>query len=290
MNDPASLDSTKPNSPQKAYLSDSTVTGGQIYAYILNPQTVEVSPAAQQVARSMLGRHPEMRDMTQNSRAFVRRSSAYMVTQGISQFIDLGAGLPTDANTHLVVQRIEPHARVVYVDNDDITREQAHDLIADQENVNFIIGDAADVDFVLNHPETKELIDFTQPVGILMASIWHLITEEHAKRVGGAGTHDLVKRYIDALPSGSYIALEHFTDENKDQAFAADLRNEAGVVFRPIAEIRKYFDGLDLVQPKLTDDAGEPELIWSNFWRNPKPNIPYESTGSWIWAGVGRKP
>lgn len=274
------------------YLADDVITGGQVYAWMLHPNYpgLRVSEASKALARANVARNPEFAQLPQNSRSFVRRVARHIVNSGITQIIDLGSGLPTDSSTHQVAQAVDPQAKVVYVDAEEFTIDQAEEMLGGDPNVAFVHRDICEMDAILDDPQTKRLIDFDQPIGLMMASVIHLVSEEHCREVAGVSTHELVRAYLDRLPAGSMFAFEHFTSDGQNPAEIQALNDlELGVVFRPVSEIRGYFDGLDIVQPYLGDDVIDPpDVVWSNRWRHPQPEKA-DRTGSFIWGGLGVK-
>lgn len=274
-------------SATKPYLADDVVTSGQIYAYVLNPTSCEVSSAVRQIVRTLEAKLPEMRDIPQNSRVFVRRATRFLVENGIRQIIDLGSGLPTDTNTHEVAREIAPDTRVVYVDNDAMTEAQARDMLRDETEVHFLAEDIVHPDRILGQIERRGLLDMNRPIGLMMASIIHMISEGQAVQAGFSGTNELVRRYVDALPSGSYLALEHFTDAGQDPKRKEAILGAWPIQFRAPEQILSYFDGLELLPPQQSRTES-PELVWSNAWRARRPEQA-DHSGSWILGGVGYK-
>jgi hypothetical protein len=127
--------------------------------------------AVEQVAEVL----PEVRQVARENRAFLRRAVRYMARQGIRQFIDIGSGLPTVGNTHEIAQTIVPDARVVYVDNDPVVLAHGRALLASDDNTSVATADMHSPDDVLQHAETTKLIDFDEPVGILLIAMVHFL-------------------------------------------------------------------------------------------------------------------
>ncbi|HEY6737880.1 MAG TPA: SAM-dependent methyltransferase [Actinopolymorphaceae bacterium] len=263
---------------------------GRLYSLLINPTEGQFFPIDVKVRAQLEAAVPEIRDIAHGNRVFVRRATRYLVEHGIRQIIDLGSGLPADQNTHEVAHAIDPGVRVIYDDKDPMTVAHAQHLLRGVPNVAFLPADAREPEAILDHPTTRELIDFDQPVGLMMASILHLF--------GDTDTHALVRRYLDAVPSGSYLALSHTRVAGErpphDGPPAArveallEVMNRAGdpMVFRTNEEIRRYFDGLELVPPY---DGAKEDLSWANRWGAKDPGLVYQ-TGTWVLAGVGRKP
>lgn len=257
----------------------------RLYSLLINPNEGQFLPIDVEVANQLRAAAPEIQDIAANNRIFVRRAARFFVEQDLKQILDLGSGLPADENTHEVAHAIDESVRVVYDDHDPMTAAHADHLLAGSQNVEFLSHDVRDVDAVLNDPKTRRLIDFDQPVGIMMASILQLFGDE-------VDTHGIVRRYLDAVPSGSYLALSHFTTVGPDPARMQGLLDVmAGasepLVFRTPEEIERYFEGMELVQPYF--GSSENDLVWVNRWHATDPARADES-GAWLLAGVARKP
>ncbi len=218
----------------------------------------------------------EIRQLAQANRAFLRRAVRYMAGQGIRQFLDIGSGLPTQQNTHQVAQEIIPDARVVYVDNDPVVQTFGRALLATNANSTVAAADLRRPADVLKHPETVKLIDFTEPVGVLMIAVIHFLTDEEGLPVVG--------RLREALAPGSFLTATHVTSEGMSpeavtQAEAIYRNTPTPIYLRDHAEIARFFDGFDLV---------DPGLVTLDRWR-PDPHDPSPpATGFWYGA-VGHK-
>jgi O-methyltransferase involved in polyketide biosynthesis len=229
--------------------------------------------AVERVAEAM----PEIRQLAQENRAFLRRAVRYMARQGIRQFIDIGSGLPTAGNTHEIAQEIAPDARVVYVDNDPVVLAHGRALLAADDNTTVATADMHEPDEVLRHPQTLKLIDFDQPVGVLMIAMVHFLTVEERASVMG--------RLRDALAPGSHLTATHVTTDGKPAEAVAQIEavyatTPTPIYFRDSAEIGRFFDGFDLV---------EPGLVTLDHW-HPDPADPAPEPTGWLYGGVGRKP
>ncbi|WP_431873535.1 SAM-dependent methyltransferase [Amycolatopsis sacchari] len=186
------------------------------------------------------------------NRQFLQRVVRYLVGQGVRQFLDLGSGYPSSGNVHEIAQELEPGARVVYVDHEQGTVDVGREILAGNPDATSILGDVRDPEGVLNHPEVGELLDFTEPVGVLMIAVLHFLpdTAEAAR---------IVRRYVDHLAPGSYLAISHGTYA----AGARELANQTATnetynrqvsesaYTRTFAEIESLFAGTTLVPPGL---------------------------------------
>jgi O-methyltransferase involved in polyketide biosynthesis len=228
--------------------------------------------AVEQVEAAM----PGTRQVARKNRAFLRRAVRHMARQGIRQFIDIGSGLPTAGNTHEIAQEIAPDARVVYVDNDPVVLAHGRALLAADERTTVATADMHRPAEVLEHPQTTRLIDFDRPVGVLMIAMVHFLTLDEQPHV--------MAHLRDALAPGSHFTATHATTDGLSADMVA--RTEAvyattptPIYFRPRAEVARFFDGFELV---------EPGLVLLDEWR-PDPG----DTGTgpcWLYGAVGRKP
>ncbi|SDX98686.1 S-adenosyl methyltransferase [Saccharopolyspora shandongensis] len=196
---------------------------------------------------------PDIDDVARRNRMWLQRVVYFAAAElGIRQFLDFGTGLPTQRTVHEVAQEIHPDVRVVYADNDPIVLAHGRALLEDNDRTIMLDADMAQPDTVLRAPEVLDLIDFGEPVAAIYASVLHCLPDE-------AHPYEVVKRVRDALPSGSCLGLSHL--ESEDQAAAEALTESMrkstpywGRV-RDRSEIRRFFDGFDVVEPGLGDIA-----------------------------------
>jgi S-adenosyl methyltransferase len=186
------------------------------------------------------------------NRAFLGRVVHFLVAErGIRQFLDLGSGLPTAANVHEIAQAADPDARVVYVDSDPVVVLHAQALLEDRaQGVAAVRGDLRDPAAITGNPAVRELIDFSQPIAVLMFAVLHFVAD--ADNPGA-----LVAGFRDAMAPGSALALSHITAENVDEEAATAGRAvyqsaSAPIVPRSRAQIEGFFDGLHLLPPGVT--------------------------------------
>ncbi|WP_406287719.1 SAM-dependent methyltransferase [Embleya sp. NBC_00896] len=154
--------------------------------------------AAELVTQAM----PELREVLRGNRVFLTRAVHHLLKLGIRQFLDLGSGIPTVGNVHEIAHKAAPDARVVYVDNDPVAVAHSQALLADHPNATVVGADLTDPAKVIGSPEVQELIDFSQPVGVLIVSVLHFLPDE-ANPIG------VVRQYMDATVPGSHLALSH---------------------------------------------------------------------------------
>ncbi|MQA85305.1 MAG: SAM-dependent methyltransferase [Streptosporangiales bacterium] len=195
---------------------------------------------------------PGTRGLALNNRRFLERITQFLASDcGIRQFIDHGSGLPTQNNVHQIAQRVHPDARVIYNDNDSICAVHGQRLLADDDSTAFILADMRDTDIILNHPDTKRLIDFSEPVAVLFNSVLHCIPDRDDP-IG------LVHRVMDRVAPGSYLALAHLVSDDPDmRRKLTDLMLGATQGnwgrLRTVDEVRPCFDGLEVIEPGLVE-------------------------------------
>ena len=197
---------------------------------------------------------PEAATLAWDNRAFLIRASRFIASQtGITQYLDCGSGLPTAENTHQVVQRLQPEATVVYVDNDPVVLAHGRALLEENDQTHFTAEDIFEPEKILANEVVVKHIDFTQPVALFQLGTLHHYNGERSPA-------DIMKAYVDALPSGSYVALSHFydpqTEEHSELARRMEdtfLHSPMGTgLFRTRDEILEMFPGLELIDPGLS--------------------------------------
>ncbi len=223
---------------------------------------------------------PGTRGLAINNRNYlVRVVHTLAQDYGVKQFIDIGTGLPTQNNVHRVAGRVHHDARVVYVDNDPIVSVHAKALMpSGDERTVFLLEDVRHTDAILNHPDTRRLINFNQPVAALYISFLHQIPD----RDDPSG---LVRLMLSHLAPGSFLAISHLVSADPElRATLTDLMLNAteghwGRV-RTKPEVDRFFNGLDVLPPGLVEIT---------TWR-PDATATEEQTYDWIeYGGVGRK-
>ncbi|MFJ6216550.1 SAM-dependent methyltransferase [Streptomyces sp. NPDC092296] len=210
------------------------------------------------------------------SRAFLARGVRHLAECGVTQFLDIGSGLPTAQNTHQVAQSLLPEARVVYVDYDPIVLTHARALLADNPYTKVVGGDVREPEKLLEVPEVEGFLDWRQPIGLLMVGLVHHLNDSEDP----AG---LVRTYLDRLPAGSFLLLSHFcnaTPEARELEKAIQQTLGTGRM-RGREEIEGFFDGLELQDPGVV-----PVVRW-----HPEEPVPEPPTASTllVFGGLGRK-
>jgi SAM-dependent methyltransferase len=227
-------------------------------------------------AEDVLAVLPEGRDMARANRAFLGRAVRYLARNGVSQFLDIGTGIPGPDNTNDVAHAVLPEARVVYVDNDPIVLTHATALLArhDPKHTTVIQADLREPDSILEHPGANAVLDFSQPIGILMVAVLHFI--KHAEQ-----PHALVERFKQIMVPGSYLVVSHgtndFEPDRANTAVANYNQASAPFVLRSRQEITRFFDGLELIEP------GVVQIPW---WQ-PDGAVSPDAEQIWIYGGVG---
>jgi S-adenosyl methyltransferase len=236
--------------------------------------------ADQDAARVMIAVEPNTRAVARANRAFLGRAVRYLAEEaGIRQFLDIGSGIPTAQNVHQVAQQAAPGSRVVYADIDPVAVAHSRLLLQDNPAAAVIQADLREPEAILAAPETQLLIDFGQPVAVLLVAVLHFIPDE-------ADPWQIVATLRDALAPGSYLVLVHGTSESRpdiNDAFetAYTSRVAAGLFLRPGPEIRRFFDGFSLI---------DPGLVYLPEWRpDSAGDVPEDPRKFWGLVGVGRR-
>ncbi|MFF5570318.1 MULTISPECIES: SAM-dependent methyltransferase [Streptomyces] len=232
-----------------------------------------------EAARRAMEFMPGLPKVMQANRAFMRRAVRYAAGQGISQFLDVGSGIPTFGNVHEVAQAARPGARVVYVDHDPVAVAHSQAVLEGNDDAGVVAADLRKPQEILRSPEVERLIDLNQPVALLLVAILHFVEDED-------DPYGAVAELREALAPGSLLVLTHASYEGiplpPERAGGAvdvyeDIRNP--LIMRSRDEIARFFEGYDMV---------EPGLVAMPRWRpdtTPEDEDPYAFSG---FAGVGR--
>jgi hypothetical protein len=212
------------------------------------------------------------------NRAFLGRAVGYLAGEaGVRQFLDIGTGIPTAGNTHEVAQAIAPESRVVYVDYDPVVLAHARALLTSSKMgaTEYIDADLRDTGKILD--QARQLLDLTKPVAVTLLSVLHAIPDPD-------DPHAIVATFMDAVPSGSYLAISHAGADLLDQEVLQNLKDtwngkmQQNLTWRTRAEVARFFAGMDLV---------DPGLVPVDEWR-PAPGPDTERYPG-MWAAVGVK-
>jgi SAM-dependent methyltransferase len=271
------------NDVRPVYIDTTKACIARVYDAFLNGKDNydidrEVVRQVQQVA-------PEAGRMALDNRDFLIRVTRFIASQtGVTQFLDCGSGLPTSENTHQVAQRIQPDARVVYIDNDPVVLAHGRALLVENDQTHFSAADIFKPHEILNDEIVRRHLDFSEPIALFQLGTLHHYDGERSPQ-------SIMQEYIDALPSGSYVAISHFLDpgttselselaRKMEQSF---LHSPMGSgVFRTRAEIEGMFPGLELVEPGLT--------LCVDWWPDGPRIKPLDPVQHCIVGAVGRKP
>jgi hypothetical protein len=236
--------------------------------------------------RKMREALPDVIDAAWANRGFLQRSAKRMAQEwGIRQFLDIGAGLPTQRHVHEVVAEAVPDGRVVYVDKDERVIERGRELLAGIDNVTAFEGDIRDVDGVLNRPELRRLINLDEPVGLLLVAVTQFIPDAD-------DPWDVVGRYLKAMAPGSYLALSAPTTENQaphvvDAAVKVYAATPTPHTLRSKADIARFFAGLSIVPPY---PGAAPSVTYVGEWGAEDATAADSDGSRWFYAAVARKP
>jgi SAM-dependent methyltransferase len=249
----------------------------RMYDYYLGgSHNFEVDRAA---ARKAIAAFPGLPKIMQASRAFMRRTVRYAVSQGITQFLDIGSGVPTFGNVHEVARQATGEARVVYVDNDPVAVAHSRAVLSDTPWADIVPADFRDPASILGSEPVRRLLDLERPVALLLIAVLHFFDDEDKP-------HERVAELRDALAPGSVVVLTHASTEGgpntrEQHAHLLRIYHDGGLPFavRSRPEFARFFDGLELVEPGIVP---MPE------WRPDGPlddEDPIVFTG---FSGVGR--
>jgi S-adenosyl methyltransferase len=232
-----------------------------------------------EAARRLIAMVPDVVLLAQANRAFLRRAVRFLVAAGVRQFLDIGSGVPTSGNVHEIAQQAAPESRVVYVDIDPTAVADGRRILTGNGRAAMIHGDARRPGDLLDHPQVRDLIDFTRPVAILLVSVLHFLADEDRPAA-------VVATLRDAVVPGSHLALSHVTSDASPQiaakVSAANERTATFAMARTTAEVTRFCDGFDLV---------EPGLVAVTRWRPERPeDLDADRDLLCMCAGVGCKP
>jgi len=212
---------------------------------------------------------PIVADLAKIGREFLGRGVQYMANQGISQFLDLGSGVPTVGNVHEIADEINPNSRCVYVDNEPVAVAHSRILLereGDPARHAVLPGDLLDVEDVWRRAIGTGVLDPSRPIGLIAVGVLYFFGPDQ-------DPHNVVARYRDLLPSGSYLLSSHVTlddapsdgDEERSRIQQQYTRTSTPFHIRDQAEFARFFDGFELVDPGVT---------WAATWRTEERDSP----------------
>ncbi|GAA1840395.1 SAM-dependent methyltransferase [Asanoa iriomotensis] len=256
-------------------------TAARMYDYYLGG--VHNFAADREAAEKIIAMQPTFPAIARANRAFLGRAVRFLAESGVRQFLDLGSGMPTVGNVHEIAQDVTPDARVVYVDIDPVAVSESTDILAGNRHVVAVNADMRNPKSILDHPQVRDLIDFSRPTAVLLAAVLHFVPDDDQ-------AYGLVDELRSALAPGSYLLISHASTEG----FLASSENVEAIksVYsqqtatpggtRSQAGVERFFAGTELVEPGVT---------WSTTWR-PADGDPSDFADdprlSCIWAAVGK--
>lgn len=261
---PEGVDMTRP-SPARMY--DALLGGSHNF---------EVDRQAAAAGKSLV---PDLPRLALSNRAFLRRAVRFLVDSGVRQFLDIGSGIPTAGNVHEVAHAIDPDCRVLYVDIDPVAVAHSRAILRGTDRAAAIEADLREPAALLEQARGTGIIDFDQPIGILLIAVLHLMSDDYAPI-------DKVNALHDAVPVGSYVAISHLTSAMRPDDAAKLVENshnvsKIGLQFRSRDEIAALFGKWEPI---------EPGVVELPLWRPESDRDQHEAPGRSLGlAGVGRK-
>jgi hypothetical protein len=245
-----------------------------MYDYFLGGK--DYFQADREAAERVVTVYPEARALARANRRFLTRAVWYLAEHGITQYVDLGCGMPTSPTVHEIARQVRPDARVVYVDNDPVVAAHCQSACNGDAGLAFIECDIRAPQGVLNHWQLERTIDLAAPVAFLCAAALHFVSDEDQLK-------DIVTALRWRMVPGSYLVISHaMTDEASRDVLSVIADTHQGPTSPPVPrtaeDIGEFFTGLDLVEPGLVDVSQ---------WR---PDEQEETTKVRFLGGVGRKP
>jgi hypothetical protein len=235
-----------------------------------------------EVLRQVAAVAPQVNDLAWSNRNFLIRACRFLAGQAsITQYLDCGSGLPTAENTHQVVQRLQPEAKVLYIDNDPVVLAHGRALLEENENTRFVSADIFDPETVLVRVKEENFLDFDQPIALIQnGTLHHYIGDDGAQ---------IMQTYVDALVPGSYTVIAHFYDpETPEHSEVARKMEEKFVhspmgsgMFRTRKQLMEFFPDQELVTPGL--------VLCDDWWPDGPRVKPLNQVEECIVGGVGRK-
>jgi S-adenosyl methyltransferase len=272
----------KPSGAQDFTEIDTTVASeARVYDYLLGgTANFEIDREVAQRQGEAAGGIENARTGVRMNRLFLGQAVRYLAGDlGVRQFLDIGTGIPTMGNVHEVAQQVAPESRIVCADYDPVVLAHARSLMKSTEEgaADFIQGDFREPDAII--AQARETLDFDQPIAVMLIALLHFFREEQ-------DPYGLVARIMDAMPSGSYLAMSHMTADLEPEVMsrlAESPGDQAQYVFvmRTRDQVERFFEGMEMerggVQPLLD-------------WLDPDQVPPWPGTARMHWCAVGRKP
>ena len=274
------VDATKAPSSIPVGVDTTRASIARVYdAFLGGKDNFEVD---REVLRGVQAAAPQAQDLAWSNRNFLIRACRFLAGQaGITQYLDCGSGLPTAENTHQVVQRIQPEAKVLYIDNDPVVLAHGRALLEENENTLFVSADIFDPDEVLSKPEVRDFLDFSQPIAVVQAgTLHHYIGTEGAQ---------IMQKYVDAVVPGSYTVISHFYNPETPEHSEVARKMEEKFIHSPMGsgrfrtrkELMEFFPDQELVAPGL--------VLCDDWWPDGPRLKPLNQVEECIVGAVGRK-
>ena len=213
--------------------------------------------ADRDLAEKMLAVHPVSAQMARENRQFLGRAVGYVAGQGVRQFINVGAGLPTALNTHEIARSVDQNARVAYVDNDPVVVSHARALLASGPRVIAVPGDMRKPENLLADAELTSVIDLTQPTCVIMSAVLHFVDAESAR--------DVTATFIRAIAAGSYLIVSVGSGSRSEQDNFSSAYTAAHVFMHSAHDVSTFFHDLEVLPPGVgpvpcwTGEGGTPD-------------------------------
>jgi O-methyltransferase involved in polyketide biosynthesis len=245
----------------------------RIYDYLLGGH--DNLPVDREVADALLETVPITKATAVENRRFLGRAVRFLLAQGIRQFLDIGAGLPTQENVHQIAQQTAPDARVLYVDNDPLVVAHGQSLLANDRYVEMAEGDLRAPAAILALPQARQLLDLRKPIALLLVGVLYFISDDE-------NPSGIVAHLRGALAPGSHVAISHVTRDTLPPEQVREgtrvYNRASSVAMRTRPQIERFFEGFDLV---------EPGLVLVSHWRPDGPLPPSAETPA-MFGAVGR--
>jgi hypothetical protein len=258
----------------------SVPNAARVYDYFLGGK--DNFAVDRELAQKIFGVLPDTADVCRDNREFLQRAVRFLADEaGITQFLDIGSGLPSMGNVHEVAQAAAPGARVAYVDYDPVVLSHARALLANGRDVVAVEGDLRSPEAILANERMRQLLDFSQPVAVLIVAVLHFVSDADRP-------YDAVRTIMDALPSGSFLVVSQSTPDDVSDDVTEAMKDvyanaSAQVTPRSFEDIARFFDGLELTEPGLVNVTR-----WRPNLQPGRPSRPQNR--SLIYGGVARKP
>lgn len=233
--------------------------------------------ADRELGQKAIDKVPDIKDIAVANRAFLRRAVRYCLDQGITQFLDIGSGIPTSGNVHEIAQATNPEARVVYVDNEPVAVAHSQSILEGNDKATIVRADLEDVDAVLCQ-EALDVLDLDQPIAVMMVALFHFVPES-------AEPKRILRSYYERMAPGSYLALSHVTGdaypEKIEELIGLYKASTNPLVGRSHSEVGELLTDFDIV---------DPGVVYVPEWHPESPeDVGSDPAQSIIYGTVGKK-